>query len=120
MKPTTFFSALLIISFLFISNIFSQSGGLQTNQITIRNDRVFMLNGQPFFPIMVNHELGENVFNAELKKPVTNNLWGFNIINLHLQTHAAFVPCYGEKVRNVISGDLTSGSQYYQLLNPMG
>lgn len=64
--------------------------------------------------------MGENIFNQELKKP-DGTLWGFNVINLHLQTHGGFDPsCYGRNMRNIISGDLTSGSQYYQLLSPMG
>lgn len=111
----------IILLFLLCFNIYPQSSQTHTNQITIRSDRVFMLNGQPFFPIMVNHEMGENIFNQELKKPNSNNLWGFNIINLHLQTHGSFdSSCWGRNMRNCISGDLSSGSQYYQLLNPMG
>jgi len=121
MKPNHLLTYLFFFTLFCNIQIFSQSD-LHKNNITIRNDRVFMLNGQPFFPIMVNHEMDVSIFNQELKKPLPDGtLWGFNIINLHLQTHGAFDPsCWGRNMRNCISGDLNSGSQYFQLLNPMG
>jgi hypothetical protein len=135
MKPTTFFFALLIISLLLASKVFTQLGGQQTNQITIRSDRVFMLNGQPFFPIMLSHELGPDNYNCQLKRPQDGKLYGFNVINLHKQVKWLF-RCFADidqctgwnwsycdpnyKVKNIISGDLNSGGYYNSILNPIG
>lgn len=108
-----------ILFFVIGQNIYSQKTvDLHSNQIYIRSDRVFMLNGEPFFPIMVSHELGPDNFNNELKKP-DSNLYGFNIINLHLQVSYLF-NCYYPSVMEVISGDLTSGSHYTSILGNMG
>ena len=100
---------LLLLLYLPISNLKSQIG---TNNITIRNDRVFMMNGKPYFPIGVCFELGENAYNSELKKPA-GGTYGFNFINLFTQ-NANLYNCFHS--RNVISGDLSSGSQYDNVL----
>lgn len=120
MKPVLLLLSIFLISFLFVSNIFAQIGDAQTNQITIRSDGVFILNGQPFFPIMVSHELGGNNFDLELKK-TDGTLYGFNIINLHKQVKFMY-SCYlnnGENCRNIISGDLSSGGHYSDILGNM-
>ncbi len=112
MKPTTFFSALLIFSFLFTSNVFSQKDGPDPhkNKITIRGDRVFLLNNEPFFPIGVCFELGEDAYYDEFYKnyPLSPDRWGFNFINLFSQNEWL----YSANSRNVISGDTSTSSQY--------
>ncbi len=123
---------------LFISCSFSQkkNGKLEdmhTNNISVRNDRVFMLNGHPFFPIIVNNELGPENYRCELRKP-DGSSWGFNVINLmtevswHFKKFGGYCPgehdldyCgTGYRIRDIISGDTSTSPQYKALLGPMG
>lgn len=114
----------LLMFLLFLSSaVFSQT---QTNQMSIRSDGVFILNDEPFFPIGVAFELGPDDYDCQLKKQ-DGSLWGFNFINLQTQTaylfncYGSFSYCsYGYKVRNIISGDTSSCTQYWNLLNRMG
>lgn len=135
MKPAYFLSILLLLFSIFTQDVFTQLGDPHTNQVTIRSDRVFMLNGQPFFPIMVSHELGPDNFNCQLKRPQDGKLYGFNLLNLHKQVRWIF-RCFSNfdncssqnwsycdpfyKGKNAISGDINSGGYYSQILNPMG
>src|SRR5258706_5711159 len=84
------------------------------NQLSIRNDRVFLLNEKPFFPIGVCFELGEDAYIHEFKKPSGNGTYGFNFINLFIQ-NANLYYCFTS--RNVISGDLSTGLQYNEILS---
>ncbi len=110
----------------FISFNISSIGIPHKNNITIRSDRVFMLNGQPFFPIAVNCEFGEWNYRCQLRKSNGKPI-GFNTINLQTQV-SYFTNCWLNfnfcqppvNIMNIISGDLNSGSQYQQLLGPMG
>src|SRR6202521_1603267 len=93
----------LLSFFLLFSTSISQLTDFHTNQIIIRNDRVLMLNGHPFFPVGVCFELGQDAYNNELKD------YGFNFIDLFTQ-NANLYNCFGS--RNLISGDINSGSQF--------
>src|SRR4030095_9364200 len=118
-----FLTLFILFSLSFISpNLNSQ----HPNNITIRSDRVFELNGQPFFPIMLSNELGPVNTNCQLvKNQLTGELWGFNVINLQIQLRW-YYNCFGlgfsycdpgYKVRNIISGDINTSQQYYNLLH---
>lgn len=87
--------------------VFSQAS--YQNQITIRNDRVFLLNGQPFFPIGTCYE------NQDRVNELVSN--GFNFINLMGQNHFLFSDSCGFNSKNVISGDVTTNYQYQELLS---
>jgi len=114
MKPKNLFICLLITALLFTAEIFSQRDP-HKNQLTIRNDRVFVLNEQPFFPIGVCFELGETEFQNEFYKnyPSSPDKWGFNFINLFTQ-NAWLFNCGGSL--NMISGDTSTSSQYRDIL----
>ena len=113
-KQNFFVIHYLIVIVSIFSQVISRAGGdPHPNQITIRNDRVFMLNGHPFFPIGVCFELGENAYANEMKK-LSGGTYGFNFINLFTQ-NANLYNCFQSK--NVISGDLSSGSQYNNVLS---
>jgi len=106
----------VFIGFLLLFNVLtllSQVTASHPNNITIASDRVFMLNGHPFFPIGVCFELGKEAYDHELKKPNGNGTYGFNFINLFSQ-NANLYYCFGSK--NMISGDLRSGSQFDNIL----
>lgn len=111
MNKHFFYKVIFSLIVLYTSLTISQVN--HTNQITIRSDRVFMLNGKPFFPVGVCFELGENAYIQEFKKPGGNGTYGFNFINLFTQ-NANLYNCFNSK--NVISGDLHSGSQYNSIL----
>jgi hypothetical protein len=112
MKPTTFFSALLIFLVLTNSTLFSQDP--HVNQLIIRSDRVFELNGEPFFPIGLCFELGETAYQNEFYKSYPSPArWGFNFINLFSQ-NAWLFNCGGSL--NMISGDTSTSSQYRDIL----
>ncbi len=110
-----------------------QNSDKHINNVIIRSDRVFMLNGNPFFPVMVNCELGPDNYRCELRKP-DGSSWGFNIINLmtevtwHFKRFGGYCPgemdldfCgSGYRIRNIISGDTSTSPQYKALLGPMG
>ncbi|MCC6867154.1 MAG: hypothetical protein IT280_13440, partial [Ignavibacteria bacterium] len=107
--------SLIIFFFVFSSsNLFSQIDP-HHNRLTIRNDRVFLLNDAPFFPIGVCFELGETEYHNEFYKnyPWSPNKWGFNFINLFSQ-NAWLFNCGNSK--NVISGDTSTSSQYRDIL----
>jgi hypothetical protein len=106
-------AAILLIS-LFCRCSFAGPPDEHPNQITIRSDRVFLLNGKPFFPIGVCFELGDSAYNKELRKPGGTGTYGFNFINLFAQ-NANLYNCFNSK--NVISGDMFSGSQYADILH---
>ncbi len=96
-------AATIVFQVISSSYLFSQPLDNHTNQIIIRNDRVFILNGQPFFPIGVCYELGENAYNAELKN------YGFNFINLFQQNNKLYNYWVS---KNVISGDINISSEF--------
>lgn len=119
MKPILKLSS-IVLQICFLLQFSYSQFAVQPNQISIRNDGVFVLNGQPFFPIMLSHELGASNFNSELKRS-DGKLYGFNVINLHKQVNFMY-NCYfnnGENCRNTISGDLTSGGHYTDILGNM-
>jgi len=119
------------VFFAFSSSI--ASAQQHTNNITVRSDRVFILNGKPFFPIGVNCELGPDNYHCQLRKP-DGSSWGFNFIDLQTEVTWHFKRfggyCAGNpdldycgsgyRIRNTISGDPTTGPQYNELLAPMG
>jgi hypothetical protein len=81
---------------------------LNQNQVAIRNDRVILLNGQPFFPIGMCCE--SEYYYYQLK----NN--GFNFINLWSQNHFLYSDSCGFNSKNVISGDVTTNVPYNEML----
>lgn len=111
---------ILILSLLMFlnSSLYSQKNGPGTdqhpNKLIIRNDRVFLLNGVPFFPIGVCFDLGGTTYTNELKKPPPDGRpYGFNFINLFAQN----LGLYQLNSLNVISGDIDRNSQYSSQYN---
>lgn len=88
------------------ASVFSQSPN--QNSAMIRNDRVIILNGHPFFPIGTCFEREDHF--AEL---VDN---GFNFINLFSDNHFVYSDSCGFHSKNIISGDVTTSEQYNELL----
>jgi hypothetical protein len=113
MKPIKIFSVFLFVFFLLASSLHSQ-GDPHVNQLTIRSDKVFELNGVPFFPIGLCFELGENAYHDEFYKnyPYSTQKWGFNFINLFSQN--AYL--YYVASLNMISGDTSTSTQYRDIL----
>lgn len=114
MKPINLILLLLIFTLFSTFQVFPQSDP-HHNQLTIRNDRVFLLNNEPFFPIGVCFELGETEYHNEFYKnyPWQPDKWGFNFINLFSQ-NAWLFHCGGSK--NLISGDTSTSTQYRDIL----
>lgn len=84
------------------------SQSLNQNQVTIRDDRVILLNGRPFFPIGVCCER-EDLFDTLIDN-------GFNYINLFSENHFLYSDSCGFDSRNIISGDVTTNIQYNEML----